>query len=81
MNHVVSFLRPGQTDVLAKVTVPPHEDAAAYIRRLEHLGYKVVGIVPPIDHQGPPQKPLPPGLRVVNQEGSSLSSDATPPFR
>lgn len=66
MNHVISFRRPGQTHVLSKLTVPPQEDAAAYVRRLENLGYKVVEISPPVGHQAPPQDLTTPEFKVVD---------------
>lgn len=50
MNHVISFRRPGQIRALTKLTVPPDEDAATYVRRLENLGYTVVEVAQPDDH-------------------------------
>ena len=74
MDHVISFRRPGQTRLLTKLTVPSHEDAAAYVRRLENLGYAVVDVVPPVSCQGPPQNPRRDAseVRVVSEAGSSL---------
>lgn len=66
MNHVISFRRPGQTHVLTKLTVPPEEDATAYVRRLEDLGYKVVEVSPSVCHETPPQDQLAPELKVID---------------
>lgn len=78
MNHIISFHRPEHLNTLSKLSVPPGEDVAAYVSRLRNLGYQIVGVSPPIDCQGPPQNPKvrAPELKVIEEAGTSLQSDA-----
>lgn len=62
MTHTISFRRPELHHVLAKMSVPPSEDVAAQVRRLEDLGYKVEDVSPPLTGYGPPQNPRIPQL-------------------
>ena len=62
MNHVISFHRPEHLNTLSKLSVPPGEDVAAYVNRLQNLGYKIVEVSPTLDRQGPPRSPQMPEL-------------------
>lgn len=56
MHHVISFRRPGQIRTSTKLTIPPAEDPASYVRRLEGLGYTIVDITPPLPTYNPPAR-------------------------
>jgi hypothetical protein len=56
VQHVISFRRPGQTRTCNKLTIPPLEDPAAYVRRLEGLGYTIIDITPPLPPYDPPPR-------------------------
>ena len=57
VTHTISFRRPELRHVLSKMSVPPGEDVAAQVRRLEDLGYRVEDVSPPLTGYGPPQNP------------------------
>jgi hypothetical protein len=57
VTHTISFRRPELRHVLSRMSVPPGEDVAAQVRRLEDLGYKVENVSPPLTGYGPPQNP------------------------
>jgi len=63
MSRIISFLRPEHQNTVCKLSVPPGEDIAAHVRRLENLGYQIIDVSPPIDWQGPPQNPRLPEMR------------------
>lgn len=76
MNHTISFRRPELRHVLSKMSVPPEADVAAHIRRLEDLGYMIVGVSPALESYGPPQNPQLFQLFTIGQATSSSPSNA-----
>ena len=77
VKHVISFRRPDQKHVLTKMTIPPQEDPAAYVHRLENLGYKIVDVSPPLPPYGPPENPQAPNLRVIGTPQGALPDIGT----
>lgn len=57
MKHVISFRRPEHPNTVTRLSVPPDQSAAAYVRRLGELGYKIVDVVPPLEEPNPAQTP------------------------
>ncbi len=78
VNHTISFRRPEQRHVLSKLSVPPNEDVAAYVRRLEDLGYKIVDVFPPLDPP-PDSHPRTPDMSVVGEVETVRQSDVNLP--